>query len=56
METKDIKIGDRVSVGGVGWGERGEVVWFDESVIAMKDGAIQFEVDKAGIDWVYKLG
>ena len=49
METKDIKIGDRVSVGGVGWGEHGTVVSMDDSVITFES----FQVDRAGIQWVY---
>jgi len=56
METNEIVIGQELTVGGPGWGERGEVMWIHKYVIAMKnlDTGVEFEVDKAGISWVYE--
>lgn len=55
METDDIEIGQELTVGGPGWGERGMVVDILTSTIAMKnlDTGVEFEVDKVGISWVY---
>ena len=55
METKDIEIGQELTVGGVGWGERGEVVSIDDSVITLQDLGFsggEFDIDKDSIQWI----
>ena len=46
---EEVVVGMECSVGGVGWSERGIVTAVTNDSITMED----FEVDSAGIEWVF---
>ena len=55
MESKtieEVEVGMEVTVGGVGWSERGIVTAATGDTITMGDGP-SFDVDRAGIKWVF---